>query len=97
VYRLKYLPSFDIDFAIAEDYLYEHSPPACDKFTRAVTEKMATLPENPFIYPVYHLDDRFRLMVLSYQYLCFYRVDEDAGMIAVHRLIRSMRDIPNLL
>lgn len=97
MYRLKYLPSFDLDLAEAEDYLYEHSPLACDKLTSAVAEKMATLPENPFVYPVYRLDDRFRLLVLPYQYLCFYRVDEDARIIAIHRLIRGMRDIPNLL
>lgn len=62
--------------------------------TAEMAERMARLPEFPFAYPVYRLDERFRLMVLPYQYLCFYRVDEAANTIAIHRLLRSMRDIP---
>ena len=97
MYKLKYLPSFDADLMEAEAYLYGFSPAAADKLAETVIDKTAQLIEQPFLYPVYRYDQSLRLIVLPYQYLCFYTVDEDAKTIEVYRILRGMRDIPSLI
>ena len=96
-YKLKYLPSSDLDMAEAEDYLYEYSPPAADKLALAFAQKTADLIDNPFLYPVYEPRPHYRCMTLPYKYLCFYHVDENSQTVEIHRVLRGMRDIPNLL
>ena len=96
-YRLEYMPAARYDLLEAEGYLYEHSPTASDKFIDAVDEQITILLEHPFMYPIYEHDKRFRLMLLPYQYLCFYHVDEIAQVLIIHRVFRGMRDVPSLL
>jgi len=96
-YKLKYLPSFDIDFIYAEEYLSEVSNSAARKLMLAIKNQMSRLVNYPFMCPVYEFDMRFRVISLPYQYLCFYSVDEDTKTLEIYRLVRGMRDVPNLL
>jgi plasmid stabilization system protein ParE len=97
VYKIKYLPSFETDLIEAEDYLFEHSPPAVDKLTDAINEQLLNVTEHPYMYAVYSEFEDLRYMILPYQYLLFYTVDEGRKYVEVYRLLRGMRDIPNLL
>ena len=97
MYRLKYLPSFDVDLIEAEAYLFEYSPAAVDKLTAAIIEKTAALTSHPFMYPVSKYDKNLRSIVLPYKYLLFYRVNETAQVIEIYRVLHGMRDIPNTL
>jgi plasmid stabilization system protein ParE len=97
MYKLEYLPSATIDILEAEAYLYEFSPPAADKFTKAIAKQQLHLIDNPFMHRVYEEKPYFRCMLLPYQYLCFYHVDEDTETIIVHRVLRAMRDISSIL
>ena len=97
MYRLEYLPSFEVDLIEAEDYLYEFSPAATYKLTEALDGQMATVVEHPLIYPAYRYNKKYRLMTLPYQYLCFYRVDEAAKVIKVYRLLREMQNVSEML
>ena len=97
MYKLRHLPSADLDMLEAEAYLFEHSPPAADKLSLAFEEKTDSLVDHPFIYPVYGGNPYFRFMTLPYEYLCFYHVDEDAKIISIHRVLRGMRDIQSIL
>ena len=97
MYKVKFLPSFEIDLIEAEDYLFEHSPPAVDKLTDAISEQILNVTEHPYMYPVYPGFEDLHYMVLPYQYLLFYTVDEGCKFVEVYRILRGMRDIPNLL
>jgi len=100
VYTPIYLPSFDVDLAVAEDYLFEHSPPAADKLAQSLDEQMVNLKKYPFMYPVYAAyqgNVAYRIMPLPYQFLCFYTVDEDAKIINMSRVLHSTRNIPEIL
>jgi plasmid stabilization system protein ParE len=97
VYKLEYLPSADLDIMEAEAYLHEYSPPAADKFMEAIEKQGGLLLDNPLMHKVYEDRPYFRCMLLPYEYLCFYHVDEDAKTITVHRILRGMRDMPNIL
>jgi plasmid stabilization system protein ParE len=97
VYRLEYLALADLDMAEAEDYLFEHSPSAYHKFREAIKKQEPLLANNPLMYQVYDGNSYFRHMALPYEYLCFYHVDEEAKLITIHRILRGMRDIPNVL
>ena len=97
MYRIRILPSADIDLIGAEVYLGEYSPTAADKLSEAFEKKVDALVDNPFIYMVYNAKPYFRFMSLPYEYLCFYHVDDDTQLISIHRVLRGMRDIPNIL
>lgn len=97
MYNVKYLPLFENDLIEAEDYLFERSPPAVDKLTDAISEQMQNVAEHPYMYPAYPGFDGMRYMTLPYQYLLFYSVDEERRSVEVYRILRGMRDIPNLL
>jgi plasmid stabilization system protein ParE len=96
-YQPEYLPTAEREILKAEDDLYAYSPPAADKFEAAIARQEAFLADNPFMYPVYEEKPYFRRMGLPYGYLCFYHVDEEAGLITVHRVLHGMRDIPSML
>jgi len=97
MYRLEYLPSADRDMEEAENYLSEFSPAAADELAQAFKKQMESLLEFPLLHPVSKYDETLRCMLLPYRYLCFYHVDEDAKLIRVYRVLRGMRDIPNIL
>jgi|GEM_PF-632183 len=97
VYSLRYLPSFDADLTEAEDYLFEFSLAAVDRLTEAIDKQITALAGHPFMYPVYGRNKKYRIAPLPYEYLCFYRIDEESKIIEVHRLLRGMRDISSLL
>ena len=96
-YSLEYLALADIDIAEAEDYLFQHSPQAYDKFREAIKKQEELLVDNPLMYQVYEDRPYFRRMGLPYKYICFYHVDEDTQLITVHRVLRGMRDIAGIL
>jgi plasmid stabilization system protein ParE len=81
----------------AEAYWNERHPPAADKLAAALEQKTDALIGNPFMYNAYETRPYFRCIPLPYEYLCFYHVDEDAKTISVHRILRGMRDIPDIL
>ncbi len=97
MYRLEYLPSAEHDIIKAEAYLYERSPAGADKFTNAVEKQGGLLADNPLMYEVYEERPYFHRMLLPYGYLCFYHVDDEKKIITVHRVLRGMMDIPNIL
>ena len=97
MFRLEYLPLAGLDILEAEAYLFEYSPKAADIFTKAIEKQGTFLINNPLIYKTYEEKPYFRYMPLPYKYLCFYHVDESAKTITVHRILRGMRDIPNIL
>jgi plasmid stabilization system protein ParE len=96
VYKLEYLPAALSDILETEAYLYELSP-AADKFTNEIHRLTNTLAEHPLMGQVYENDDYFRGMLLPYGYRLFYHADEKTATIKVHRVLRGMRDIKNIL
>lgn len=45
---------------------------------------------------IYHLDPQYRKMVVD-QYLVFYRVNEDAQIVEIHRVLRGSWNLPQYL
>ena len=68
MYRLEYLPSALVDILEIEDYLFEHSPDAADKFTEAIKKQAETLTKYPLMCQVYEDNPYFRSMTLPYSY-----------------------------
>ena len=97
MYNLKYLPSADLDMIEAEEYLYNHSPPAADKLADAIKKQASNLLDYPLMYPVYEKRPYFRVMPLPFDYLCLYHVDEGSKMVEIHRILRGFRDIVNII
>ena len=97
MYRLRYLPSVDLDMEEAEAYLGGLSLSAADKLSAEFECKTDALTDNPLMYQVYESRPYFRCMPLPYDYLCFYHVDAGSKTISIHRILRGMRDIPKIL
>ncbi len=97
MYKLEYLSVAINDILEAEDYLYGLSPPAADIFAEAIKHQMESLLEHPLMYRVYEENEYFRCMPLPYEYLCFYRVDDEIETIRIYRVLRGMRDLKHIL
>ena len=97
MYKVEYLPLADTDIIEAEIFLCELSPAAVDKFTKAIDEKIGNIVVHPHMYQVYKYDERFRFIVLPYEYLLFYHINEDSKILTIHRILRGMRDIQSIL
>jgi len=97
MYEPVFLPSVDFDMMEAEAYLTEFSPAAADKLADSFEQNINDLIDHPFMYRVYEDRPYFRCMPLVYDYLCFYHVDDKANKIEIHRVLRGMRDISNIL
>ena len=97
MYKLEYLPSAQTDILEIDTYLYEHSPTASDKFFNSIESLEENLVRHPFMYPTYEDDPYFHHMTLPYRYRLFYRVDEDAKIIKIYRILHGMRDVKNIM
>jgi len=97
MYRVEYLQVARFDVLDAEAYLYEHSPSAAAKFVDAIGKQETLLIDHPLMYPAHEGNNYFRRMMLPYEYICFYHVDEKVGLITVHRILRGMRDVASIL
>ena len=97
VYEIMHLPLADLDMLEAEEYLSEFSPTAADKLSEAYEQQTDDLHEYPFMYKIYEPKPYFRCMPLPYDYLCFYHIDEKANVVRIHRILRGMQDIENIL
>ncbi len=91
-YRIEYLSTFHADVLAVTAFLAEHPKKAARIFEK--TDRIfAGLGEMPEMYPIYQDVPAFRFIVIE-DYLLFYKVKKQNGIIEIHRLINGHMDIP---
>lgn len=96
MYTLDYMPNAIAEILAIEADLYAKNPVSAGKFSEAIIKQGESLISNPFMWPIYRRNKRFRLMILPYQYLCFYHIDERTKVITVHHVRNSKQKKPRL-
>ena len=96
MYRIEYLPEAIDEMLKIENYLYEHSPSAADRFAEALEERTDSLAEYPLMCQVYDKDPFFRRMVID-DYLLFYSVDERRELVVIHHIFHHSQDTFRLM
>ena len=92
MYRLAHLPEAIDDIFAIEEYLNRHSPDAAERFIETLGERITSLADRPFLWPVYERDPFFRRMMLD-DYVLFYSVDEKRNLVVIHRIFHHSRNI----
>lgn len=95
-YKIKYLPLAVQDLNEIARYLSGFYPKTAKRVLKEMREKITKLSSNPRMCEIYHLDPQYRKMVVD-QYLVFYRVNEDAQIVEIHRVLRGSWNLPQYL
>jgi plasmid stabilization system protein ParE len=94
-YKIRFLPKFDMDVADLADILSPY-PSKARRLFAEMERKIAALADNPHAHEVYHVNPKYRRIVLEGHSL-FYTVDEDRAEVSIYRVIYAKRDIAKLL
>lgn len=95
-YKIKYLTLAVQDLNDTARYLSGFYPKTASRVLKEMREKSARPGDNPKMCEIYPLDPAYRKMVVD-QYLVFYRVNEDAEIIEIHRVLRGSWNLPQYL
>ena len=95
-YKIKYLPLAVQDLNEIARYLSEFYPQTSSRVLKEMREKITKLGENPKMCEIYSLDPVYRKMIVD-QYLVFYQVNESAGIVEIHRILRGSWNLPQYL
>ncbi|MCL2201766.1 MAG: type II toxin-antitoxin system RelE/ParE family toxin [Oscillospiraceae bacterium] len=95
-YRLVYIVPARHDVANIKNYLSQFYPSTPGKFLKALKLSVEKLCDNPTLYGVYEGNSAYRKMAVL-DYLVFYKVIEDDGVVEIHRVLYGMRDIKSNL
>jgi len=95
-YRVKYLITARADQEAIKAYLDHHSANAAKRIFDKIKRNMEFVKENPYIFESYKRRPQFRRMVVE-DYLLFYKVNEETGIIEVHHILHGMMDLEQYL
>jgi plasmid stabilization system protein ParE len=94
-YEVAYSPQANRDIASLADILAPY-PSMAGRLFQEMERKLKLLRDNPFAWPVYHANPKYRRMNLEGHAL-FYLVDEGRHEVKIYRVIYAKRDIAKLL
>ena len=95
-YKIRYLPLAVQDLNDIARYLSGFYPKTASKELKEMRERITKLGDNPKMCEIYPLDPVYRKMVVD-QYLVFYRVNEETGIVEIHRVLRGSWNLPQYL
>ena len=95
-YKIRYLPLAVQDLNEIVRYLSSFYPKTARRVLKEIREKIAKLGDTPRMCEVYALDPMYRRMVVD-QYLVFYCVREETGIVEIHRVLRGSWNLPQYL
>jgi plasmid stabilization system protein ParE len=94
-FKVALLPQANRDIASLADILAPY-PNKAKRLFQEMERKLELLKDNPFAWPAYHANPKYRRMLLEGHAL-FYIVDEDRHEARVYRVIYAKKDVAKLL
>jgi plasmid stabilization system protein ParE len=94
-YRVQFLPTADRDLDVITNALAAY-PRKAERLFQEMRRKLERLKSNPFMWPVYDANPKYRRVLLEGHSL-FYKVDETEHKVVVYYIYYAKRDIENLL
>ena len=97
-YKIRYLPLAVQDLNEIARYLSGFYPKTASRVLKELREKITKLGDTPKMCELYRLDPTYRRMVVDqYQYLVFYRVNDENKIVEIHRVLRGAWNLPQYL
>ena len=90
-YKIEYIQTFYSDIISAMEFLEDY-PKKAERIFAKVDKLLWNLREMPDMYPVYTSVPDFRFIVVE-DYLVFYKIKNNEGVVEVHRLLNGRMDI----
>ncbi|MCL1806498.1 MAG: type II toxin-antitoxin system RelE/ParE family toxin [Oscillospiraceae bacterium] len=85
-----------VDIKNAVSYLSQFYPGTPLRFKVRLQKTRSNIKENPFMYPKYERDKRYRRAVIG-DYIMLYTVNEESKAVQIYRILRGSLDIPAVL
>ena len=95
-YAVRFSPFAKKDKDEIKTYLSKFYPETPRRFTASLKEHIASLKDNPYIYPEYAENADYRRMFVG-NYIVFYKVNEAEKQIDIYRILRASWDLPKYL
>ena len=84
------------DFNGILEYLLQFSPNTPRKFSAEYKRLTKLLKDSPYLFEKYKYNEAYRKMVV-FDYLAFYKVDEENKHIKIYRILHGAQDIEQIL
>jgi plasmid stabilization system protein ParE len=91
-HKIEYISTFHADVLSVNGVLAEYPSKASRIFAK-IDKALRNLTEMPEMYPVYQDIPSFRFIATE-DYLVFYKVKKQDGIVEIHRLLYGRVDIP---
>ncbi len=96
VYKLSLLKRAELDLEEILAYKAQYYAGTADAFLTALEKTLNGISGNPLMYPAYDNNPRYRRAVVE-DYLLFYRVEKEASVVQVYRILHGRRDLRKFL
>lgn len=100
-YSILYTESSVDDIEAIVDYLTQYSISATNKFIDDLNKKINTLKSFPRCGAIPKIEkiqqQGYRIMVLKYRYLLFYKLNEMEKVVIIERVLHGARDLEKIL
>jgi len=95
-YDVKLLGIAESDIDEICNYLSQFYPGTPGKFLDALDKDFENVSFNPYMYPVYEYNEKYRKIVTN-DYLVFYVVDEENNLVRVYRILHGKQNVNTIL
>jgi len=95
-YKINYSDFAESDLIDISDYLSQFYPSTLDRFLKAYDKRISLLTENPYAFRICFYNPEYRQVPVS-DYIVFYKVIEEIKIVEIYRVLRSSRNIENII
>jgi Plasmid stabilization system protein len=96
VYRVKILSTAEQDIDAMSGYYEKFYPDTALRRYDDLMSKLRKLADHPYMYEEYNKNPKYRKLV-SGDYIGFYTVDDEAGIVRLYRVLPGKMDLTKLL
>jgi plasmid stabilization system protein ParE len=89
-YKVEYITTFHAEVPPIADYLAEYTAKAARIFAK-IGRTLMSLEDMPELYPTYRYAPSFRFFLID-DYMVFYKVNKQYGIVEVHHLFYRRMD-----
>ena len=95
-YTARFSPFAKEDKEDIKAYLSKFYPGTPQRFSKSLKEHISILKNNPYMFPEYPENTKYRRMLVS-NYVVFYKVNDAEQQIDIYRILRASWDLPKYL
>ena len=95
--KIKVLDTAKADIKAIRETLIPYGIVPANKFRYTYRNFLNCVSKMPEMFPVCKLNPNFRSAVLVYDYIAFYKTDENLNTVIIHRILHGKRNITAII